>query len=83
MEAIETVRVNKGDAVAFYNYLDEGSAQLDSLSRDASLEIQQQTTDDNNTAGWWDWRKWLLGMGVTKSRNLFSSASIFLKLLVT
>lgn len=24
-----TVRVNKGDAVAFYNYLDEGSAQLD------------------------------------------------------
>ncbi|KAL7459583.1 hypothetical protein ACHAWC_011672 [Mediolabrus comicus] len=62
MDLFDAIGLRSASSISFHDLLDGIG-----LSRDASLEIQQQTTDDKNTAGWWDWRKWLPGMGCLRS----------------
>lgn len=62
MDLLEAIGLRSASSISFHDLLDGLG-----LSRNANLEMQQQSTDDNNIKGWWDWRKWLPGMGCLRS----------------
>jgi len=64
MELWEAIGLLSASAISFHDLLDGLG-----LYRDASLEMhhQPQETKESNSNGWWNWRKWLPGMGCMRS----------------
>ena len=61
MELWDAIGLRTAAAVSFHDLLDGLG-----LYRDASLEMQQETTTESSNS-WWNWRKWLPGMGCMRS----------------